>query len=428
MANQPLDISADAWERWSPRPEIAPRFAREARENRADEGAAGGKPGPEALLIACDQAASWGAWRQRIDGVQGGRTYRFSALYRTQNVAHPLRSVSAQLDWLDAMGQRVRPPDFAAPKSDTAPPAALKSDWQRVEYITAAPPEAKSVAIDLAFGWCAGGTVCWDNIELREEDAAPNRVVRAVTIYERPQNTPNAAASVERFCQHIEAAAQHRPDIICLPEGITLIGTGQNYVKVCEPLHGPTAQRLGELARRLKCYIVAGIYEREGAVIYNTAILLDRQGHLAGSYRKTHLPREEVEGGLTPGDSYPVFETDFGKLGIMVCWDLQFPEPWRALALAGAEVVLLPIWGGSEPLAYARAIENHIFLVSSSYDMKSFILDPTGSVLAEAKKEAPVAFAELHLDRKVLQPWLGDMKTRTWKERRPDIAQSTLDT
>src|SRR5947199_8766488 len=91
------------------------------------------------------------------------------------------------------------------------------------------------------------------------------------------------------------------------------------------------------------------------------------------------------------------------------------------MALQGAELVLLPIWGGSETLAKARAIENHLFVVTSSYDMKSFIVDPAGAVLSEATKEQPIALAEVHLDRQIFQTWLGDMKNRTWKERRADI-------
>jgi predicted amidohydrolase len=178
---------------------------------------------------------------------------------------------------------------------------------------------------------------------------------------------------------------------------------------------------LGALARKLGAYVVAGLYERAGKVVYNTAVLIDRRGQLVGAYRKTHLPREEWERGITPGDRYPVFETDFGKLGILICWDLQFPEAARALGLQGAEVICLPIWGGSEVLARARTIENCLFLVSATYDMRSFIVDPAGRVLAEATAQQPVATAELHLDRPIYQPWLGDMKTRTWKERRPDI-------
>jgi predicted amidohydrolase len=156
-------------------------------------------------------------------------------------------------------------------------------------------------------------------------------------------------------------------------------------------------------------------------VVFNTAILLDRAGRLAGTYRKTHLPREEWEAGLTPGNTYPVFDTDFGKVGLIVCWDVQFPEPSRAMALKGAELLLLPIWGGSDVLARARAIENHVFLVSSTYDMRSFVVDPTGAVIAEATRELPVAIAEIELDKQFLQPWLGDMKHRTWRERRADI-------
>jgi predicted amidohydrolase len=143
---------------------------------------------------------------------------------------------------------------------------------------------------------------------------------------------------------------------------------------------------------------------------------------LAGIYRKTHLPREEWESGITPGDEYPVFDTDFGKVGLIICWDVQFPEPARAMALKGAEILLLPIWGGSDVLARARAIENHVFLISSTFDMRTFIVNPAGRILAEGTPEMPIAAAELRLNQRILQPWLGDMKNRTWKERRPDIS------
>jgi predicted amidohydrolase len=275
--------------------------------------------------------------------------------------------------------------------------------------------------IDLSFGWCAGGSVCWDDVRLAEESTPRDRVVRVMTVYHRPRGTKSAAESVEEFCRLVEGAASQRPDVVCLPEGITVVGTGKSYPEVSEPVPGPTTRRLGELAKKLRAYVVAGLFERSGSVIYNTAVLIDRHGELAGRYRKTHLPREEAEGGLTPGDSYPVFHTDFGTVGLMICWDAQFPEPARALGLEGAELVLLPIWGGSDTLCRARAIENHFFLVSASYDMRSFVVDPTGEILAEATTASPVVTKELRLDRKILQPWLGDMKPRTWKERRPDI-------
>ncbi|MDQ3815510.1 MAG: carbon-nitrogen hydrolase family protein, partial [Armatimonadota bacterium] len=334
--------------------------------------------------------------------------------YRVRDVVHERRCVTARLDWLDAHDKSTRPPDFVLD-------IGKEGDWTKVEHIATAPDEACSLVIDLAFGWCAPGAVWWDDIQVVEEPSPRQRVVRAMTVYHRPRNTGSAAESVAQFCHLIETAAPQQPDIICLPEGITVIGTGQSYAAVSEPVPGPTTQKLGELAKHLRAYIVAGIYERVDTLIYNTAALIGRGGEIVGVYRKTHLPREEVAGGLTPGDAYPIFATDFGQVGLLICWDLQFPEPSRALALQGAEMILLPIWGGSEVLARARAIENHVFLISSSYDMKSFIVDPAGAVLAETTADQPVAVAEINLDRKIVQPWLGDMKTRTWKERRPDI-------
>jgi predicted amidohydrolase len=292
--------------------------------------------------------------------------------------------------------------------------------WTRVEYIATAPDDAHSVVIELTLAWAATGTVWWDDILLCEEAPPPERFVRAMTVYHRPRHTKSPEENLEQFCQIIEAAPS-TPDIICLPEGMAMVGTGRTYAEASESVPGPTTHCLGDLARRKQCYIVAGIYERVGSLIYNTAILIGRQGELVGTYRKTHLPREEVEGGLTPGDTHPVFQTDFGTIGILICWDMQFPEPARALALQGAEILLVPIAGGSEILTRARAIENHVFVVTSSYDMKTFIVGPTGEILAEASPEEPIAVADLPLDRKVRQPWVGDMKMRTWKERRPEL-------
>ena len=394
------------WAPFAPRAEIAPRCSVDAQ---------GGRTGGGALKIeGGGNAAAFGGWRRVVQEVIGGRTYRFTGWYRAQDVAHERRCITARLEWLDAKGKSVRPPDYGVDvRRDGA--------WTRVEYLTQAPDQARGVELQLSLGFTAQGRLWWDDIQLAEEPNPPQRVIRAVTVFHRPRDMRSSAESVASFCRLIEEAAPARTDLICLPEGITVVGTGKSYADVSEPVPGPTTRTLGELAKKRGTYLVAGLYEQSGNVVYNTAVLMDRKGELAGTYRKTHLPREEWEAGVTPGDTYPVFETDFGKVGLIICWDLQFPEPARAMALKGAEVLLLPIWGGSEVLARARAIENHVFLISSTYDMRSFIVDPTGAILAEATKDQPVASAELSLDRVFLQPWLGDMKTRTWKERRPDL-------
>lgn len=390
----PEQNTPDGWTTWSPRAELAPRFEAE---------------GSTLAIYGSGQAAYSGAWRRRLD-VSGGRHYHFTASFRLENA--PRRCAWARLDWRDENNERVRQPDLVQETGQ-------ENGWTNVEHQVYAPDDARSVILELAAN--GPGTARWRAVEWREEPPRPERLVRAATIHHRPRNTQSAAESVAQFCRLAESAAPLRPDIICLPEAINWIGTGRELEEVCEPLPGPTTKALGAAAKSLNSYIVAGLVEREGSILYNTAVLIGRNGEIAGKYRKTHLPREEVELGLTPGDDYPVFQTDFGKIGIMICWDLQFPEPARALARRGAEIILLPIWGGSEVLAFARALENCVFLVSSTYDMRSFILDPGGQVLAEATDDCPVAVAELALDRPIYQPWIGDMRGRTWKERRPDL-------
>jgi len=83
--------------------------------------------------------------------------------------------------------------------------------------------------------------------------------------------------------------------------------------------------------------------KKQGDVFYNTSVLINRTGSVAGKYRKLSLPREEIDGGVTPRDSLPVFNTDFGRIGMMICWDVTFPETARTLAREGAEMIFLPI-------------------------------------------------------------------------------------
>src|SRR2546422_5574626 len=281
----------EGWQNWSPRPEIAPRFYVDP---------AGGRSGGEALVIAANKnPAAFGAWKKLIDGIVAGRTYRFSGYYRLEGISDARRHVSARLEWQDAKGQRARPPDFARE-------SARAGEWTKVEYLADAPENASRLLIILSFGWTSAGSVRWDNVQVVQDRSPQERVVRAITIYQRPSGTKSSAESVEQFCRIAESAAARKPDIVCLPEGITVIGTGKSYADVSESVPGPTTARLAALSKKLGAYVVAGLYEREGSVIYNTAVLIGRNGDLAGKYRKTHLPYEEFEAGLTPGDSYPV--------------------------------------------------------------------------------------------------------------------------
>jgi len=226
---------------------------------------------------------------------------------------------------------------------------------------------------------------------------------------------------VRQFMSGVEKAIPGKVDVILLPEGITVIGTGKSYVEVSETIPGPTTTTLGELARRRSSYVVAGIYEREGEIVYNTAVMLDRQGNLAGKYRKVYLPSAEIEGGLTPGNDYPVFKSDFGTVGLMICYDVMFADPAHALVRKGAEVILLPIWGGDLTLAKARAIENKVILAASGYDHPTYVMDSDGKMIASAPHNGDAAIATVDLNQRSWDPQLGDMRARRVKEERVDL-------
>src|SRR6185503_12634479 len=127
------------------------------------------------------------------------------------------------------------------------------------------------------------------------------RRVKVASVNHRPRRTRNPVENLEQFAGLIEEASRQKADIVCLPEGITVCGNGLKYVDVAEAIPGPSTEFLGRCAAKAKAYVAAGIYEREGKTVYNTSVLLGRDGRLVGKYRKVCLPREEIDGGITPG-------------------------------------------------------------------------------------------------------------------------------
>jgi predicted amidohydrolase len=212
--------------------------------------------------------------------------------------------------------------------------------------------------------------------------------------------------------------------MVCLPETLLGIGTGGPGAVDALPIPGPATAALSERARRHRIWVCAGLSEREGDRIYNSAVLIDRNGHLVGKYRKTHLPIQEVEAGFTPGRELPVFDTEFGKIGMLICHDTAFPEPARVLALKGAELVLLPIWGGADLYVRSRAAENGFFMVSSSYDYPCGVISPTGQWLCQSAKEPAGSVVTCEIDLEQSQrtvEYEGRFQGNHRRERNPTI-------
>ncbi len=408
----------DGWHVESARPEIAPGSWVESRDGPSE--------GVRLGLEGRGRPSVDGRWVRRAPA-RGGSFYTFSARFRAERVATPRRSVLARVLWFDDKGQQLGPAEYPLSRPGPGPEGTtIVSDTYQ------APERTAEAQLELHLRWAPQGRVVWSDVRFEGSTAPKSRMVRLASVNHRPRKSASPSANVEAFSSLIEDAARQGADIVCLPEGITVVGTGLTYADVAEPIPGPSTRRLGQSAKRGKIHVVAGLYERDGEAVYNTSVLIGPDGELIGTYRKVCLPREEIDGGITPGTEYPVFETELGTIGMMICWDVHFPEVARELAARGAEVILMPIWGGNETLARARAIENQLYLVASGYDFQTAIYDRAGERIATTTDDPEIIVADVDLNARTLWPWLGDWKARIWREgparSRPDNLSGAVET
>jgi predicted amidohydrolase len=207
----------------------------------------------------------------------------------------------------------------------------------------------------------------------------------------------------------IKNYAGHGLDLAVLPE-TTVTDTRGRASERAIPFQGKVLQSFSALARRHKTYLVVPLDLAEegasGPVYSNAAVLVDRQGLVAGIYRKVHpvvlVGHDDVEGGITPGREFPVFDCDFGKLGIQVCWDVVFDDGWQALADKGAEIVVWPSASPATALPSARAGRHRYFIVSSCWRNNSTIYEPTGLVAARVETPGKSLAHQIDLSYAVL--------------------------
>jgi len=236
-------------------------------------------------------------------------------------------------------------------------------------------------------------------------------------------NKVNNLAEAERWVRQSVSLGAH---LVALPEVFIWRGNKKIEREFAETIPGPTANHLAGLARDLKIFLLGGsILEAiaGSTKAYNTSLLFDPAGNLIAAYRKIHLFDVDLANGVSlresetrsPGRDVVIVQTELGTMGLSVCYDLRFPELYRALADKGAHLMFVPsaftaLTGQAhwETLLRARAIENQTYIIAADQfgkSAKSFechghsmIVDPWGTVLAELPDGPGVITAEIDLD------------------------------
>jgi predicted amidohydrolase len=252
-------------------------------------------------------------------------------------------------------------------------------------------------------------------------------------------------ANVQEALRLLELAAERGADVAVLPENVNYLGPKEGLLRAAEEIPGPTSETFAAKARELGVWILAGSIPEVSEYAdhnYNTSLLFDRQGEIVARYRKIHLFDVEISGNVSaqesatvaPGEEVITADVEGHTVGLSICYDLRFPELYRELALRGAEIVFVPaaftLYTGKDhwtTLLRDRAIENQCFVVAAgqigahepnmSCYGRSTIIDPWGTVLAQAPDGVGIADAVLDLDR------VAEVRRQlpSLANRRPDV-------
>ena len=198
-------------------------------------------------------------------------------------------------------------------------------------------------------------------------------------------------------------------DLAVLPECAVTGEAGLKSQLRAVPLRGGFSDAFSAKAREHGCYIVAPTYLQEpDQSVSNAAVLFGRKGEIAGTYRKVQLvvspEGRDFENGCLAGREVPVFECDFGKLGIQICYDIEFDYGWNELARKGAELIVFPTQSPQTSHPACRAMHNRCYIVSSTWRSNASVFEPTGKIAAQVLPPGRILVHEMDLSYAIL-PW-----------------------
>ena len=400
-----------SWDVWSARPELAPRCQHDGQLWHISSGS-----GP----------SNHGGWDLHWDHLQPEGWCRIDVACKATGVSQVEDNVRAEVIWWKPGGQRA---DWAHVRFNV-----LEEGLLEFVYEGQAPPAANRVTLRLSLRWTDQGSLSWCDPRLTPTEPPTTRKVKTALATGMFPGT-SVDANLVFAKQLIGEAAQSGADVVCLPECITS-WRGRNLPNEgARPIPGPETDLLCRAAREHEIDVVCSMNELAQGLIYNTGLYVDANQGLLGKYRKVHLAVGERWRGVSPGDEFPVWDTSYGRVGMLICYDNVMGEGHRILSQKGAEVLFMPIMGDPRAVGEqapeiwrrimrVRAMDNHVwFIVCRNRGEWGCVIRPDGEIIQELSSPAGVATAEIDLGFRH-KSWIGsDYENRYWGERRPHLYQ-----
>lgn len=215
--------------------------------------------------------------------------------------------------------------------------------------------------------------------------------------------------NIELLLERMEEVVPFHPDLVCLTEVAPFMRLTKRppFEEIAEEKMGPITSRFAAFAKKHHCCVIIPLYTKEKGRYYNASVLIDREGNYAGEYRKIYLTVGEMNKGLTPGPTDPpVFKTDFGVIGMQICFDMQFFDGFKRLGEKGAEIVFWPSAYCAGKAVNTVAWMNPFPIVSCSRDDPAKICDIAGRDVAKSSFRYKHWLCEpINLEKTIVKRW-----------------------
>ena len=428
------DLKLESIEPWAPHPKAAPLTEKSG----------------ETLAVAANGTRTCvGGWQATYSGVRSGAAYLIQWEVDHQEVDRVRDTLRASAYWGDLPQDESRRRNNDVLEWDFLLPERTGTQSLVFSRCLTAPEGADRLILRCTFRWSTVGESVW-RLPRIESVAVPDPrrpvTIAVVTGQADDRRRPFASIqdNVDFYLPLCEDACTGELDLIVLPEIALQWGIPGSALDRAAPAPGPETDLFAEVARRHRVRILLGMLERDGDAVHNSAVLIGPDGQIDGKYRKVHLAMGgEIDSGILPGEDFPVFETEVGRIGCNICMDSSAAESSRMVGLNGADFLLLPImgdhraWhpkeGGFDPdrfktIMRTRAMDNQLcMVVARNNGNGSCIVDHVGDVLAWNEGDEDFIHAKVNLRDGYRAASGGSYQGVNWMQRRPHIYGAYVD-